>query len=246
MTIYQCERCHYTTDRRNNFQKHLEKTIPCSPTHSDTKLSVLLESLMKPKAFQCEQCEKSFSFLKNLTRHIDTEHPSIHTKRVKRIIDKYKDISTLTPSKEKVNDLPETVLAYIYLIREREFVRLNEQVYKHGKTRQKFPCNTINRLNDYKSGSELVMIKQVPENLVDTIEMIIRRTFKCCFDGHEDGHEYFVGDPYKMVDIIDDIIREIRSTNKERNNDKSDESEDESEDESDDEEEQEEEKLKWC
>jgi hypothetical protein len=77
MTVYTCERCHYTTDRRDSFKYHLQKNTPCPPTHSDTELSVLLENLMQPKKFQCEQCEKSFSFSRNLTRHIKSDHPSI-------------------------------------------------------------------------------------------------------------------------------------------------------------------------
>jgi uncharacterized C2H2 Zn-finger protein len=239
MTIYKCERCHYTTDYKTHYVRHLQKQIDCPPTHSSTELSVLFEKLMKPKAFQCQHCSKSFAFKKNLTRHVSNEHPSNLTKRMTRIVDKYKDIFTSTSSKEKVKDMPDTVLAYIYLIREREFVRLNEQVYKHGKTRQKFPCNIINRLNDYKTGSELVMIKQVPEYLVDTIEQNITRTFKYCFERHEDGHEYFVGDPFKMMNIIDDIIREICFNNEERDDDESIEEDDESEEENEEESEEE-------
>lgn len=77
MTIYTCERCHYTTNRRDNFRNHLHKQTPCPPTHSETETSVLLENLMTPKAFQCKKCDKSFSFATNLTRHMKAEHPNI-------------------------------------------------------------------------------------------------------------------------------------------------------------------------
>lgn len=207
MTIYEYERCHYSTCFKGNMKKHFEKRIPCPAIHSTTDMSVLLENLFKPKDFQCRHCSRSFAFLSNLSRHVGKEHPSKHTKRVKKYIDKYK--TEIAHKKAKVENIPETVLAYIYLRREREFVRLNEAVYKHGKTRQKFPCNTISRLNDYKQGSEIVMIKQVPEHLVDEIEKNITRTFKHCFEGHEDGHEYFVGDPFEMMYVIDDIIRDV-------------------------------------
>lgn len=239
MTIYECERCHYSTCFKGNMKKHFQKSIPCPATHSTTDMSILLENLLKPKDFQCRHCSKSFAFLSNLSRHISKEHPSKHTKRLKKNIDKYKNYVDIVNKKAKVENIPETVLAYIYLLREREFVRLNEAVYKHGKTRQKFPCNTISRLNDYKQGSELVMIKQVPEHLVDEIERNITRTFKHCFEGHEDGREYFVGDPFEMMDVIDDIIRDICSRDMEETDDGEDEEYDEEEDEDYDEEDEE-------
>lgn len=74
---YVCERCHYTTSRRNNLKKHLEKPLACPPTHSSTETKDLLEDLMKPKAFPCQHCDKSFSYSHNLSRHMRNEHPSI-------------------------------------------------------------------------------------------------------------------------------------------------------------------------
>ncbi len=41
---------------------------------------------------------------------------------------------------------------YIYLLHEREFLRLNEQVYKIGKTRKE----NLSRFNQYPNGSKLL------------------------------------------------------------------------------------------
>lgn len=209
MTIYQCERCHYETHLRSDFKRHLEKKVPCPTTHSTIDPTILLENLLKPKAFPCQHCNKSFAFPANLTRHVNKDHPIERTKRIRKIIDKYINSTRVTNKKEEKEDIEEEVVGYIYLIREREFVRLNEPVYKHGKTRQKTSCDGINRLKAYKHGSELVMVKQVPEYLVDVIEKMITKTFKHCFQKHKDGWEYFIGDPFKMTKIIDDIIYEF-------------------------------------
>lgn len=207
MTIYQCERCHYTTNHRGNIKKHLEKKLPCPATYSTIDQAILLENLLKPKTFQCKHCDKSFAFPANLTRHINNEHPDKRTRRMKKIIEKYINVAKPISKQQEKEYIHEEVLGYIYLIREREFVRLNEPVYKHGKTRQKISCDDgINRLKAYKNGSEIVMIKQVPEHMVDLIEKMITKTFKHCFERHEDGWEYFIGDPFKMTKIIDDII----------------------------------------
>lgn len=45
---------------------------------------------------------------------------------------------------------------YIYLIREREFVLRNEDVYKVGGTVQKTPSLQLKRLSNYKKGSQLL------------------------------------------------------------------------------------------
>jgi hypothetical protein len=77
MTIYTCERCHYETHLRSDFKRHLEKRIPCPPTHSDIDTKTLLEHLQQPKKYCCEHCDKSFLHARNRWRHIKAEHPNI-------------------------------------------------------------------------------------------------------------------------------------------------------------------------
>lgn len=96
---------------------------------------------------------------------------------------------------------------YIYLIREREFVSSGQNVYKHGKTIQKEPSLHLDRLKSYKKGSELQMIKMVPIPLLNQIESTITQEFKSKFKQHSDGNEYFIGDPRRMMDEIEHIIR---------------------------------------
>jgi len=98
-------------------------------------------------------------------------------------------------------------LGYIYLLREREFFRTKENVYKVGRTIQKGTSLILDRLKAYKKGSELVLIRQVPCDNIVQIETSIVKEFQKNFTQHNDGREYFIGDVNKMVDIIHEICR---------------------------------------
>jgi hypothetical protein len=90
-------------------------------------------------------------------------------------------------------------MEYIYLIREREFKRLDEPVYKIGKTKQE----PNNRLSGYPKGSEIIAVINVIN--CDIIETNCLRAFSHKFiQKKEYGNEYFLGDPSLMVQCIID------------------------------------------
>jgi hypothetical protein len=83
---------------------------------------------------------------------------------------------------------------FIYLIREREFIRLNEQTYKLGKTKQEPNA----RLNGYPKNSEIVLFIEVRD--CDRFEKILLNSFKQKFKQKKEyGREYFEGDKEEMV-----------------------------------------------
>lgn len=89
---------------------------------------------------------------------------------------------------------------YIYLLREREFIKLNEYVYKIGKSKQEFG----KRLNDYPKDSEVLLTIKVVN--CDITEQIIISKFKDSFKHRDDiGAEYFEGDIKEMMQIIFNI-----------------------------------------
>ncbi len=90
---------------------------------------------------------------------------------------------------------------YIYLLHEREHIRLSENVYKVGMTRQP----NLDRFNNYPKGS--ILLFQIECNDCKFIESIVLQVFKdrfdkCCFY----GNEYFRGNKKTMMDIIYIII----------------------------------------
>ena len=78
---------------------------------------------------------------------------------------------------------------YIYLVKEREFIKTNENIYKIGRSKQE---NT-KRFLQYPKGSELIL----QETCIDCIktEKMIINEFKNHFIHRKDiGYEYFEGD----------------------------------------------------
>ena len=109
---------------------------------------------------------------------------------------------------------------YIYLLQEREFIRLNENTYKIGKTE----TTNLTRFNQYPNGSRLIF--QTICNNCHNIEKKIIKIFKNKFiQKKEYGNEYFNGNYMEMIDIIYNIIKNedyecIINNSKEFNNNK--------------------------
>lgn len=87
---------------------------------------------------------------------------------------------------------------YIYIIREREFVRLNEPIYKIGRT-----VNIHNRMNAYPKDSEIYLFEPVTNSVWYERELL--RLFSNTYSrgrlrsGEIIGKEYFVGDVNDMI-----------------------------------------------
>ena len=78
---------------------------------------------------------------------------------------------------------------FIYLIREREFIRLNENTYKIGRTKQE----PNKRLSGYPKNSEVIVFIRVFD--CDIMETTLIKVFKKKFIHRKDyGREYFEGD----------------------------------------------------
>lgn len=96
------------------------------------------------------------------------------------------------------------IVNYIYLLQEREFIRLNEQVYKIGKTSQ----HNLKRFNQYPKSSKLLI--HITCNNCDMLEKKLIKLFKKTYiHKKEYGNEYFQGDLKKMIqDIVEAVLNE--------------------------------------
>ena len=98
------------------------------------------------------------------------------------------------------------------MIREREFIRCKEQVYKVGMTVQCGGAHRISRFQAYKKGSELIFLWQcIDEERTVSIETRIKDKFNKLFQRHYDGYEYFKGNRFNMVNTMMGIIMEINN-----------------------------------
>ena len=91
----------------------------------------------------------------------------------------------------------EEIIQYIYLLKEREFIKTGEPIYKAGKSKQL----NLGRFSQYPKGSTLYFQLIVPD--CDKLERIILHKFKGKYIQRPDiGIEYFQGDVLKMIDDI--------------------------------------------
>jgi hypothetical protein len=92
---------------------------------------------------------------------------------------------------------------YIYMLRPKENVSHNENVYKIGKTKVKNLDVNISRLTSYGKGTEIVCLNQCKN--CDILEREILEEFNKKFDRHKFGNEYFIGDKYEMLKLIGEL-----------------------------------------
>ena len=98
-------------------------------------------------------------------------------------------------------------VSYIYLIQERENFEKDNNVFKYGRTTQE-PNNKINRLQNYKKGSKILLLMECENEKVKSIEKNIKVIFDSKFKRHSDGYEHYIGDKDEMKKIISTLICE--------------------------------------
>ena len=97
-------------------------------------------------------------------------------------------------------------MGIIYLLKTREFVNSNQNVFKIGKSSKQ----GISRINQYPKGSVLYFLITVLNE--DLIEHKIIELFSIQFiHKKEYGNEYFEGDYVEMIDKINFIIQENKT-----------------------------------
>ena len=98
---------------------------------------------------------------------------------------------------------------YIYIIREREFIRFNEPTYKIGRTSQ----SPDERFSGYPKGSEIVHYTMVEDSQAAEKQLI--SIFKKTFEHKKEyGNEYFKGDINEMLRIIYSTIYNSKENSK--------------------------------
>lgn len=89
---------------------------------------------------------------------------------------------------------------YIYLIHVREFININEQTYKIGRTE-----DLSQRCHGYPKNSEIIYSRKVNDEI--NLEKLIIAQFKIDYIQQQQyGTEYFTGDSDQMINTINMII----------------------------------------
>jgi hypothetical protein len=92
------------------------------------------------------------------------------------------------------------VPGHIYIIHEREFIRLNEDVYKVGRTQ-----NLMRRIKDYPKDSELIYCYKV-DNIITIEKKVLEELPKHFIHRRDIGSEYFEGNRNAIIRIISKLL----------------------------------------
>jgi len=191
MSKYYCEKCHYSTDLKNSYNKHL------------LSIKHLSENVYN---FKCE-CNKEFQTKSGLSKHklncnirpiinqvINTPNVDIRT-QIREVLNE------ILEKKDYRYNKSEQKIQYIYLLQEREFVISKTPIYKIGKSKQE----NVSRFRQYPKGSSLLF--QITCNDCDLTENILKKIFaEKYIKRPEIGSEYFEGDSKQMIKDIFNII----------------------------------------
>jgi hypothetical protein len=103
-------------------------------------------------------------------------------------------------------------MSYIYLVQTRESIKLNESIYKIGKTKR----IGLERFTSYPKGSDLLFHIACPD--CDILEKHLIDEFKNKYTQITDyGTEYFKGDSDKMIDNIFSLVKKQKDACKKVN-----------------------------
>ena len=95
-------------------------------------------------------------------------------------------------------------MEYIYLIKEREFIKTEDEIYKIGRSSQ----YNAKRINQYPNGSIILLIIFCGNS--GEIEKFLITEFKKLFKQRRDiGLEYFEGCFLKMRDVITENVKKL-------------------------------------
>ena len=117
------------------------------------------------------------------------------------------DMEKMIALKEEIRELNKKVavltskkIGYNYIIHEREAIRMNENVYKIGRSH-----DVSQRLRQYPKGSKLLHCRKTTDQLLS--EKILLKVFQSQFTQRLDlGTEYFEGDLSKMIQQFDNLL----------------------------------------
>ena len=217
---YNCLACLYKTDLKYNFNRHM---VSKHNNNDDVKNPMVDKECCKIFSLkdnkndvkkpivdnECVKCGKILSSKNYLQKHL------IICKGVSNVLECHLCHKILANSSSKAqhlkickgiqtynkNNHATNIKNYIYLLREREFIKSDEHIYKIGKTKRE----NLKRFGNYPNGSDLLL--HITCNDCDNIEKNILSIFKEKFIHKKDiGYEYFEGNHINMMRIINNIV----------------------------------------
>jgi DNA-directed RNA polymerase subunit RPC12/RpoP len=148
---YKCEKCNKEFYQKCNYLLHINKKNPCNSKDLINENKILLDKIkelenkLKENNKELENKNKELNTENNIFKGENNTLKELLNNKDIEIKDLYKNIY----NKTKDNDIKiKKIQEYVYIIRECDFVRLNENIYKIGRTSK---VNPDDRFQKYRS-----------------------------------------------------------------------------------------------
>lgn len=210
---YLCKRCGYTTERKGDFKKHLQKKHPCPVVHEDVSADVMLQELEvdTDRSYECEHCSKRFSTASSKSVHKKTcaKRPMVEHEKIEYL---EKQIEALK------NQVQEARVGQVnnnnHCVNGNVTVNNNIQINSFGKEDITY-LTTHPRFNDF-------MVKCIRGKVEGICEFLVKKHFH---PEHPENHnikklnkkdefiECYDGSKWKLrfcEDALDDIFMEMQ------------------------------------
>lgn len=188
--VYECLYCQYIFTKRSNLERHLrDNRCKTFKTSNAFDIYMLCINYIRKtiNAFTTQSCNVASNILITENRN-DNE-------------------LTLCEDTELDNLSCQKGIQYVYMVKEREFIRSKEDIFKIGKTTQQ----PFKRLNTYPKGSSVELLLTVTDCSV--IEAVLIAEFKKTFVQRKDiGAEYFEGDLKDLKKKMFEIVMKLDAT----------------------------------
>ena len=228
MVLYKCELCNKEFNKKYNYTMHINRKKICisdsqiietifklKEDNINTNLELEKIKKLEDNTKLKENIKKLEDKIKEFKKDKDTLKEENFTMKVqikeKQDLLNYKDIEikdlykNMNIKKNNNNDIKiKLVQEYVYIIRECDFVRLNEDIYKIGRTSK---TNPEDRFQKYRKGTEIIAFFKV-NNSIECENKMIK-----CFSNHtnikkmdEYGKESFQGNRNELLSEILKIV----------------------------------------
>jgi phenolic acid decarboxylase len=222
MVLYKCDKCLKEFNKKHNYEVHINRKFSCINNYIDKDL--IIQNLtdenieLKNKEVQNRllnniELTNTIKTLEDKIKQLEDKTLILYTQnKEKQELLNNKDIEIKhlyqnknTKNKDDEDIKIKMVQGYVYIIRECDFVRLNEDIYKIGRTAK---TNPEDRFQKYRKGTEIIGFFKVNDS-IECENKIIK-----CFSNHanitkmnEYGKEYFQGDKNELLNEMLQIVK---------------------------------------
>jgi hypothetical protein len=211
MVLYICNKCNKNFNKKQCYDVHINRKFPC--TYEDITNQKIDDTNISNKIKELEENNKQYDEsnkeLTNKNKQLEDKNNKLEcdNKILNNLLDKFiKNNNIINKNTKDNNDdiKIKKIQEYVYIIRECDFVRLNENIYKIGRTAK---ANPEDRFQKYRKGTEIVGFFGVNDS-IECENKIIK-----CFSNHtnikkmnEYGKEYFQGNKNELIKEIVQIV----------------------------------------